>query len=421
MGGIAADVGGFTTPSGGITRLSQLWIDADKAWPAPWVGTHTPAWPAVPWLFRKRFTVTNTTAGLLTDYQIKLRIYSDFGVDSGNNLYTNGLIRNTFADFRVTNNAGALLSYWIESISLPWAHIWVKLDSVPVGTTDFWIYFGHATAPSLSNGPATFEAFDDFNDGVLNGWTERDPIACTWSAIPGAAYEGADGCQGQMGAAGDGGILTWDAATFEDCRIEAWVRLPDADTLANCQGGFVAAWVDNNNYYIIKLHDAGATERVYIREVTAGVGADRANANFTIAPGSWYKLTVFMRKDGADLIITVYIDDVYYTTYTDVSPRVTPNSVGIWCANTNLSRVWCDVFHVCKYVNPEPAVSGAGSLEGYYESYGVENIAELAAGMAKGDMLISDGTRLIITSPAAIGTELTAKDPGNLPDWEFPT
>jgi hypothetical protein len=223
-----------------------------------------------------------------------------------------------------------------------------------------------------------------------------------------------------MVAAGEGGILTWDAATFQNFRMEAWIRVPDADTLANCQGGFVFAWADNNNYYQLKLYDNGATERFQIREVTAGAGADRTTTAFTVAAATWYKVTAIVYLVGASLQIKGYINDILITSYLDASPRATPNRVGIWCASTIASRVWADTFRVSKYVDPEPVLSSWYSQESYYDAYGITSLTHLAAGMAKGDILVSEGTVLAVSTPGPVGTELTSGGPGVLPTWAYP-
>jgi hypothetical protein len=51
---------------------------------------------------------------------------------------------------------------------------------------------------------------------------------------------------------------------------------------------------------------------------------------------------------------------------------------------------------------------------------GITSIAGLAAGIAKGDLLMHDGTRLIILHPGPIGTILTSAGPGSVVTWGHP-
>lgn len=406
MGNVAADLGGFTTPSGGITRLSQLWIDADKAWPAPWVGTHAPAWALAPWLYRKRFTVTNATAGLLTDYQVKLRIYSDYGVDSGNTIYTNGLVENDFDDLRFTNNAGALLSYWIESISLPWADVWVRLDSVPVGTTDFWIYFGNPAAAAVSSGPGTFIIFNP-GDSIV-GWTDVTIAASgniDWavnagkirgisSAINAAAYLFCDTVTGIDSYKFHVHILAQDGLIVTDYR-QGIVHHVAQDNVA---GGY-AAWKDVDNKWWVWDEVPLSTSSL-------------ADATFDARVDHEY----ILRRTPTQS--QLFVDSALKVTH--LCGAWSPQTVGLY-ARMAAAAHWVDFYniYVANYADPEPVVSDSGSLESYYEAYGITNLAELAAGMVKGDMLVFDGTRLIITTPGPIGSQLTSKDFGNLPAWEF--
>jgi hypothetical protein len=219
-----------------------------------------------------------------------------------------------------------------------------------------------------------------------------------------------------MAAGGNGGIITWDAATFQSCEIEMWVRLPDADAVAENTVGIVFAWTDNANFYRACLRDAGATERTEIFEVNT---SRAAGGGIVIAATAWYKLKVWIRWNGASLESWVFLNDSIHAYYDDASPRPTPGRVGIWCSNTNGARIWADTFQVTKLFAAVVSVA-SGDFEEYYTSFGLQNMKELAATMTRGDILVSDGTVLAKLSPGVIGTELTAHDPGNPLTWEYP-
>lgn len=407
-------------------KLSRIVIDSDKAWPTPWVDTHAVTWPATltSWNYRKKITLAGST-GLLSNYQIRFRIYNDRGPDipASNTIYTQGVCQSQFQDLRFTNAAGVILPYYIEpsygfNIG-SWCYIWVKVDSIAASpaTTDIYMYFGNDSAVSAASATNTFEAFDNFDDGNLTGWTEQDPIATNWSAIAAAMKDGIDGAQGQLAAAGAGGILTWDAATFENCLIEAWIRIPDADTLADVRGGLIYAWNDNTHYYSIVISDIGATEATTIYEVTTSRNTKTGEA---WAAGTWYKLRVRAYKDGANLVIAGDVNDVNKVNYTDATPQATPARVGLFVASTNLSRVWADTFFVAKYANPVPTISAVQTWEAYKTAYGVSNITQVAAGMARGDIPVHDGTVINKISPGATGQELASQGPGNPLTWIYP-
>ena len=52
--------------------------------------------------------------------------------------------------------------------------------------------------------------------------------------------------------------------------------------------------------------------------------------------------------------------------------------------------------------------------------YGILGLREAAEGMQKGDILVCDGSRLVVLSPGSCGDELTAGGSGRLPCWQAP-
>lgn len=53
-------------------------------------------------------------------------------------------------------------------------------------------------------------------------------------------------------------------------------------------------------------------------------------------------------------------------------------------------------------------------------TYGITDVKQLATGMQKGDLLYSDGTKLVRISPGSIGTNLIGQDIGNPPIFGYP-
>ena len=52
--------------------------------------------------------------------------------------------------------------------------------------------------------------------------------------------------------------------------------------------------------------------------------------------------------------------------------------------------------------------------------FGITNLKEVTAGMAKGDVPYFNGTIMAGSSPGTIGSVLTSHDFGNDPTWEYP-
>ncbi|MDD4410061.1 MAG: DUF2341 domain-containing protein, partial [Candidatus Pacebacteria bacterium] len=121
--------------------------------------------------YSKSHTITGSTAGTQTDYQMMFKIYRTTGTDSGNTVYVGPKIDATYKDIYFTAaDKVTPLSYWIESYDSTYATVWVKIPSIPANpsTTTIYLYYGNPSATSTSNGENTFEFFDDFEGTSIN-------------------------------------------------------------------------------------------------------------------------------------------------------------------------------------------------------------------------------------------------------------
>jgi hypothetical protein len=101
----------------------------------------------------------NATGNGLTDQQVKLTM-----------AFASGKMNADFSDLRLVDGSCTPLAHWIESyVASSSATAWVKVPSVPVGTSSIYAYYGNSSATSVSNGAATFAFFDD--GGSTSGWT----------------------------------------------------------------------------------------------------------------------------------------------------------------------------------------------------------------------------------------------------------
>ncbi len=145
-----------------------------------YVGIAKTALPSLSgWNYAKVKTITGTTAGAQTNYQMKLTVYKASGTDTPGVVYLGGNVKDDFSDLRFTKSDGVtLLDYWIESYtSGVSAVVWVEVDYIPAspGTVDIYIYYGNPSAAGASSGASTFDFFDDFvgSDGAsinTNRW-----------------------------------------------------------------------------------------------------------------------------------------------------------------------------------------------------------------------------------------------------------
>ena len=113
------------------------------------------------WSYRRPITIDNTaSSSALTDYQVLVTLDT-------HSLISAGKMDPTCKDIRFTDSDGTtLISYWIESgCDTASTRIWVKVPFIPASSNKtIYVYYGNPSAPSGSDGKATFVFFEDFND-----------------------------------------------------------------------------------------------------------------------------------------------------------------------------------------------------------------------------------------------------------------
>ena len=116
------------------------------------------------WTYKRSHSITSGTE--LTDYQVKIRVYRTEGTSTGDTVYLGSKCLADYGDIRfVASDDTTELSYWMETNAGTYADFWVKVPSI-INDSSIYIYYGNSSATTTSNGDATFEFFDDFNDGI---------------------------------------------------------------------------------------------------------------------------------------------------------------------------------------------------------------------------------------------------------------
>lgn len=125
------------------------------------------------WRYRAPVVLTNAGSSELTDYQILVTLDTT-------SLIAVGKLREDAGDLRFTDSDGETqLPYWIESgVGTSLTRVWIRVPLVPIGETEIYMCYGNPSAESASDGEATFEFFDDFNDGVIDSdkWNKYGPV-----------------------------------------------------------------------------------------------------------------------------------------------------------------------------------------------------------------------------------------------------
>jgi len=145
--------------------------------------------------YRKQITIKGSSAGVQTNYQMKLNVHKGSGSDSGDDVYLGGSCRNDFNDIRFTKSDGETkLDYWRESyVSGDYAIFWIEFDSIPADpdSVNFYIYYDNSDASSESSGGDAFLFFDDFKLNDEGAWCWfQDPRAIRYVGTYDKTYWG---------------------------------------------------------------------------------------------------------------------------------------------------------------------------------------------------------------------------------------
>jgi len=148
--------------------------------PTPITWKHGWPPPSTPWLsgwkYRKKHEIDGSTAGAVSDYQVRIVVHYGSGTDDKENVYLEGKCKNDFGDVRFTASDGkTLLPYEYEAegkVDGDYAIYWVKIPNIPASPdkTYIYIYYGNPDAVYDGNPDQVFEFFDDFETD-LSKWT----------------------------------------------------------------------------------------------------------------------------------------------------------------------------------------------------------------------------------------------------------
>lgn len=319
------------------------------------------------WTNRKKITISGSTAGAQTDYQILFEVHYGYGEDSGNDIYCEELCRVDFGDIRFTKSDGeTLIDYWIEEKENEnYCKVWVEVPSIPASpdTVDIYIYFGNDSATSLSDGDDTFLFFDDFNDNSLD--------SSKWSTAGGGTWTEQNNRMEFSGVAGDGyGFLVSSFDTNDDQHILIQVR-QYWDTGLYGEGGIAWHYQDTNNWYGSSPTTYTDPNRFRIWKYVGGSYSSLTYTEFTYSQDEWYTHKLIL--SGSSSYTAQFQDSVNLEiTASDTSFSSGKFTLQVYVSGseTGTLKIYYDNVLIRKYVDPEPSISSIGSLEA---KWGLEN------------------------------------------------
>jgi hypothetical protein len=312
------------------------------------------------WTYRKSHIISYA-ASAGTNYQIRIKVYYGSGVDSGENVYSNGKCRTDFGDIRfASSNGTTILNCWMETkVDSSNAVFWVRvIDDLSAVNAVIYVYYGKADAayPYLASarahGDATFLFFDDFSVD-LSRWN-REKTSGVYPQIPsGTDYVrcGGGSTSSPYGHTSIGSSPTY--STFLNGAIEFSLR-----TTTNALGEVVYRGnYASNTGYKARYDCRSGTEQSFMKPPYSGwSGFGPTVTRFGDGTGVWYRGTVTVSGS----TFRIYKDGVLENTATDA----TYSSSGE-IALQNHYGIWTDYdwIAVRKFVDTEPGHGAWGSEE----------------------------------------------------------
>ena len=358
-------------------------------------------WYNTSWSRRRPVTISNPGSGL-TAYQVKVDVTYDSDMKSN------------FEDIRFTDADGStLLSHWRQSYTASAsATFWVKIPSVPAGSKTIYMYYGNASASSASDGDATFEFFDDFEDGDISDWSQYG--------------------SGRVQIANDGGNYVLLKTAFND--PNGGYSVFNNGALSSFEAVFRTKRINENggaqnrygiedgsfNGYGPRMADFNSLPSAFaIERRTGGVGSDLASKSTSAYQWNTW-MTVKFRRYGSTLEFELYDSSGSLAESISTSNSLY-NSFDRFMVHGGW-EFYTDDIRVRKYTSAEPTTS-VGSEQGMYVSSGTiaSQVLDTGVAGARWDALFWDET---LPSNTDITFEVRASDTAftkdaATPSWTF--
>ena len=120
------------------------------------------------WSYRKLHTIAGSSAGQLTNYQVKFTVWNTTGTDNGENVYLGNKVKPDYSDLRITGTDNTPISYCIIDSNSTAATVWAKIPLIPTGGTQVYLYYGNNGAVRASDGTSTFLFYDSFDGSSID-------------------------------------------------------------------------------------------------------------------------------------------------------------------------------------------------------------------------------------------------------------
>lgn len=280
--------------------------------------------PYPDWLKKGSWSITANHPG--AGYQVKFTVPFFTGMHESPKDYR---------DIRFSDASDNALYYWIESYTDTEAVVWVKLESSDTTGT---LHYGYSEAVDASDGPNTFEFFDNAESGSVDDKWAGVLGTGSVSYSTGAYVSGSH----SIYVAG-AGYYAVSANEYDNFILECNLKFATIiDSAALCFRGSTTELT----YYAVR--NSAGTAMIF--SAVNGTNAVKASHETTNVGTNWQKYTVVVNGSTVQL----YLDNVYTTQWTAAS-SLTTGRIGIRSATINNDcNVYVDDLRVRKYISTEP-------------------------------------------------------------------
>ena len=327
-------------------------------------------------------TLTGSSAGAVTNYQIPITVYRTTGTNSGSSVYLGTTIYSDYSNlYFLASDQVTKLPFYIESstITATSALIWVSVSTIPASPSTVKVYlywYVSGTNPISQNGTNTFLLFDDFT-----GSASAAPNSSIWTlTIKGSGGTGALTGSGTVQLSPTNSTISsvsllsvntlpannfcihvrrqFSGIQYTDITFAQTNSVQDLDT-----GGQSSWWHTTlAQGYLVEKQNISGQDHLMIKGATGTGGSDLTSLFGSTPVNTWELIDFSYTSSG---LLTWAINGSTQASATNTTylsgGKYLLISQGMYSSTSGYVTT-VDYVFVRKYVSPEPSVTAWGAL-----------------------------------------------------------
>jgi hypothetical protein len=329
----------------GITsKIEQSHARVSKSYSARVLWQGPREWFDLRWKYRREIEINNMlNPNELVNYQILLTLDTQ-------KLIAEKKLRSDCADLRFTDSAQQEIPHWLEGgCNTNETKTWVKVPRVPARwKTNIFFYYGNSLAESKSNGSATFEFFDDFEE--WSGWEDvgTGNVAQTTTYVYQASYA----LIKQTNCDPNGGRKSLGFTLDRNNWIVEFHRYRHSGDGTDCYADRTGAEDANGNGYSAGFTH-GSSPQIYIDRRDTGTPTQLEVKSTTDILSGWYIAQLVLTPDEVKTRI-LYTN---YMPHDETSTTDQTHSSFTYIYIRGGRPYYVDIIKIRKFTSPEPTYS----------------------------------------------------------------